>query len=171
MRKLLYSLCFSAIGTFRCLAQEDVVALRNTFYKVAEKNVSAATLLDKAAKMPTALAQGYKGIAYLMMARQAWNPVSKWSYFNKGKHTLEKAIKADPNNTELRYLRFSVQTNLPSFLRYSGNIEEDEQFIRTHLQQLQDDDLKMRVQAYLNRYQKRVAMIVENHKMQYVWSM
>lgn len=171
MRKLVCSLCFSALGTFSSFAQTEAVELRNTFYKVAERNLSATMLLDKAAKIPTAVAQGYKGIAYMMMARQAWNPVSKWSYFNKGKHTLEKAIKADPSNTELRYLRFSVQTNLPSFLRYSGNIEEDEQFIRTHLQQLADEDLKMRVQAYLNQYQKKVAVIFEPHKRQNVWNM
>jgi hypothetical protein len=38
---------------------------------------------------------GYRGGATMLMAKHAFNPFSKLSYFKKGKLMLESAIKAD----------------------------------------------------------------------------
>ena len=40
----------------------------------------------------------------------------------KGKNHLKKCIKADNENIEIRYLRFTIQTNVPAFLGYSNSI-------------------------------------------------
>lgn len=92
---------------------------------------------------------GYKACATMMMARHVFNPFSKLSYFSKGKNLLEKTIAADANNIELRFLRFAVQTNIPSFLGYKSHIQKDKLFLIKSIVQLHDVKLKQQVVSYL----------------------
>lgn len=70
----------------------------------------------------------YKGAAEMTLANCVGNPWKKYQYFKSGKSELEAAINQDPDNFEIRYLRFAVQINLPGILNYN-NIEEDKQFL------------------------------------------
>lgn len=92
---------------------------------------------------------GYKAGAVMMMAKHVINPFSKLSYFKKGKNMLENAIKTDRNNLELRFLRYTIQTNVPSFLNYGQNRNQDHEFIVSALSSLQDQDLKQIINNYL----------------------
>lgn len=92
---------------------------------------------------------GYKASAIMMMAKHAFNPFSKMSYFKKGKNILEKAIKADGNNIELRFLRFNAQTHMPSFLGYNGDIENDKNFLVASFSSIKDAELKAFLLPYL----------------------
>lgn len=85
---------------------------------------------EKAAKNP--LLKAYRGTALTISADNSLNPFEKLSVFNKGKALLEEAIKAEPANTEIRFLRFSVQSECPSFLNYSMNIIEDKNHLLNH---------------------------------------
>jgi uncharacterized protein YfkK (UPF0435 family) len=38
---------------------------------------------------------------------------------------ISKAVNAMPNNIEIRFLRYSIQSNTPAFLGYSKNLKED----------------------------------------------
>ena len=88
---------------------------------------------------------GYSGCATMIMAKHAFNPFSKLSYFKKGKKMLEEAIKADQYNFELRFLRFTAQTNMPSFLGYNDSIKKDKTFILDSFSQIKD----ARLEAYV----------------------
>lgn len=92
---------------------------------------------------------GYKAGAVMMMAKHVINPFSKLSYFKKGKNMLESAIKTDKNNLELRFLRYTIQTNVPGFLNYGQNQKQDREFIISSLPALQDQDLKQIINHYL----------------------
>jgi hypothetical protein len=85
---------------------------------------------DKAVKDP--LLKAYRGTALTISADNSMNPFEKLSVFNKGKVLLEDAIKTEPANTEMRFLRFSVQSECPSFLNYSMNIDEDKNHLLSH---------------------------------------
>ena len=85
---------------------------------------------------------GYSGCATMMMAKHAFSPFSKLSYFKKGKIMLEDAIKADDKNFELRFLRFIAQTNMPSFLGYNDSIGKDKKFILNSFSQINDISLE-----------------------------
>ena len=89
-----------------------------------------------------ALLMGYKASATMMMAQYVFNPFTKFSYFKKGKQMLEKAIQVDSKNIELRFLRFSTQTNIPSFLGYDEHIDEDKTFLLNSLSFMTDTSLK-----------------------------
>ena len=70
------------------------------------------------------------------------------SHFKKGKEKLAEAIKADPDNVELRFLRFSVQAEAPAFLGYRDNLEEDKIILLAQSSEIKDRQLK---QMILNR--------------------
>lgn len=100
---------------------------------------------------------GYKASATMMMARFASNPFSKLSYFNKGKKMLEKAVKAAPNNIEIRSLRFLVQSNVPSFLGYTADIENDKAFIISNAYLVKDEELKKNIIYFMTKWGKLTA--------------
>ena len=97
---------------------------------------------------------GYRGGATMLMAKHAFNPFSKLSYFKKGKVMLESAIKADNNNVELRFLRYTIQTNVPGFLNYNSDKNGDRVFISQSLTKLKDQELQKIISAYLLKHSK-----------------
>ena len=72
--------------------------------------------------------EAYVGVSETMLAEEAFWPIEKWNYFNRGQAKIEQAIDKDQENPELRYLRLLVQLNAPSFLSYNENIESDLDF-------------------------------------------
>jgi hypothetical protein len=95
-----------------------------------------------------ALLHGYKASATMMLAKYTFNPISKLSYFKKGKQMLENAIHADAANIELRFLRFAVQTNIPYLLGYHGFIESDKKLLLESLPSVKDPQLKDMITGY-----------------------
>ena len=87
----------------------------------------------------------YKGAAEMMKARYEFNPIHKFKSFRKGKFLIEQAVKEDPDNTEIRFLRFAIQTNLPAFLNYNDNIQEDKKYLLDNLQTTKDNKLKQNI--------------------------
>lgn len=84
------------------------------FYNSAQ-SYSENTPIDKA----------YKGVAIAMYASLASGVDQKFEYFNRGKALLEKAVADDWYNAEIRFLRFSVQAEVPFIVGYSSNLKED----------------------------------------------
>lgn len=70
----------------------------------------------------------YKGATEMTLANCVSNPWKKYQYFKNGKKELEAAIEKEPENFEIRYLRFAVQSNLPGILNYN-NLDEDKEFL------------------------------------------
>lgn len=103
--------------------------------------------LQKNAK--TTVEKGYQAAFHMFMAKHTGNPIKKMSYFNGGKKILEQQIKADPNNTELRFIRLCIQYYIPDYLGYRGNIEDDKDFLLSNLYKMQDDKTKDLIYTYL----------------------
>lgn len=95
--------------------------------------------------------QAYKACGMIIMAKHLINPISKMTHFNKGKDLLEEVIRKAPLNTELRYLRFSVQSNVPGFLNYNKELQTDKVFLLNSLRTLEDDQLKKLILNVLNK--------------------
>jgi hypothetical protein len=98
-----------------------------------------------------ALLFGYRGGATMIMAKYVFNPFSKLSYFNKGRDMIEKAIQHDKNNVELRFLRYTIQTNVPSFLGYNDHKKSDRLFLSKSVSFIKDSSLKKIIISYLNQ--------------------
>lgn len=85
---------------------------------------------------------GYLGAFQAIWANHTMNPMAKMETFRKGKKNIEKAIAAEPNNVELRFIRLSLQKNCPEFLGYSSQIPEDTQFIKDNLHKVTAETLR-----------------------------
>ncbi len=77
------------------------------------------------------------------------SPISKLNTFKEGKKNIEQAIKKEPENVELRFIRLSVQKNAPSFLGYKSNINEDAKFIKENRHQIRSEILQKNIGTLL----------------------
>lgn len=75
-----------------------------------------------------ALVLGYKAASEAIKARDA-SMLNKLTYIQQAARTFEQALALEPTNAEVRFLRFSVESNLPPFLGLSKHVEEDKAFL------------------------------------------
>jgi len=75
-----------------------------------------------------ALVLGYKAASEAIKARDA-SMLNKLTYVQQAARTFEQAVGLDPKNAEIRFLRFSVESNLPAFLGLSKHVDEDKSFL------------------------------------------
>lgn len=75
-----------------------------------------------------ALVLAYKGAAEAIRARDA-SMFNKLAYVQEAARTFEQAVGLDPRNPEIRFLRFSVESNLPAFLGLSKHVDEDKELL------------------------------------------
>jgi len=145
-------LIFLFIGNWSSKDAPELSTLRKLYYRAAVES-SASTSLSKELKSvgPDAapLLLCYKGAALMIEAKYVLNPITKLSRFSKGKRAIEQAIAREPGNMEMRFIRFSLQTNLPGFLGYHGHIASDKQKLLAGLANVTDKVLKENITAYL----------------------
>ena len=144
--------CFLCMSLFFSSRQEvAIVEVRNLYEKsTKDKNANLklnALLAEVNESNPLLL--GYKGAVTMVNANYGIDPFAKLSNFKKGKNLIEYAIKKEPNNIELRYVRLTLQTNIPSFLGYASAIQKDKAFIIENLAKVKDSDLGGRILKYL----------------------
>ena len=94
----------------------------------------------------------YIGANTLLYCKYFNNSFKKYSYFKEGKKMIEEAIKLDPDNLEIKFLRFINQTNAPWFLNYKSNIKDDYKFISSNLNLISDESFKRIIVETLKAY-------------------
>ena len=133
-------------------ADHDISELRRLYYKAAVNKKSwkqFSSLLSPIDTKSAPLFICYKGVGEMMEAKYSIAPWSKLSSFKSGKRLIEEAVRKDGKNPEIRFLRYSIQTNLPSFLDYKDDIESDRKFLVNNLNKIQDKSLKSNIVQYL----------------------
>lgn len=93
-------------------------------------------------KKTCSLIEAYTGCYFLMKCKFTKKPLQKINYFVEGKTNIEQAIKMNPKSVELRFLRYSVQRQLPRFLFYFSELNNDLQFIRENVNKIQNQQTK-----------------------------
>lgn len=89
------------------------------------------------------LIKGYQACFYFIKCKFVDNPIDKLMYFNKGKDLLEFAIIQEPKSVELKFLRYSIQKNLPRFLLYHSSLEKDFNFVNQNIQAVNDKEVRL----------------------------
>jgi len=143
----LFTLTLSAQARF-----PEVRVLRDLYYQAPVDEVAALRFQELMASVKadsSPLLVCYRGVSLLIEARHAFNPFTKWASFSRGKELIEQAVDRDPGNTEIRFLRFCVQTNLPCFLHYSSDTGADKKVLMNQYRSLVDPDLKLRIRDYM----------------------
>ena len=126
MKTLLFSVLF-LMSNITYSQAYNIDQLRKDYIEAISNSDKADELCHElsAIKNPDALLLAYLGSAQAIRAKHAWNPVNKLSYLKQGFKTMDKAVAKDPNQLEVRFLRFSLQFYVPTFLGYSKNIDTD----------------------------------------------
>lgn len=121
----------------------DIGYLRNNYeHAVNDKNLCKNMIQQLEQQPLNATALAYLGGLQTIWAKHAFNPLSKLNTFHKGRANIEKAVSSDRNNIEIRFIRFSVQQNCPSFLGYKDALKVDERFLRANIGKLEAGKLK-----------------------------
>ena len=94
----------------------------------------------------------YIGANALLYSQYSDNSFKKYSYFKQGKKMIEDAVKSDPDNLEIKFLRYINQINAPWFLNYKCNIKDDLKFINSNLDLISDESLKKIIVETLKAY-------------------
>lgn len=100
-------------------------------------------------KEKSVIALAYLGAYQTIWANHVFNPLSKLATFKKGKNNIESAISKEPENVEIRYIRFSVQKNAPSFLGYNSHLKEDRDFLVKNKKNINSDLLQKNIETLL----------------------
>ena len=75
-----------------------------------------------------AVGLAYKAAAEAIRARDA-SMFNKLTYVQNAMKQFDRAVKLAADNAEIRFLRLSVESNVPSFLGLSPHVDEDRQFL------------------------------------------
>jgi hypothetical protein len=109
-------------------ALAQAIALHDAAVAGDEKAASAAreALADLVSAEPdNAVALAYLGSTHAVIARDAFNVVSKMSNTNKGLRHLDKALELAPQDVTVRMVRANVNWNLPEMFGRRGDAIED----------------------------------------------
>jgi hypothetical protein len=146
-----YSICL--IFSVNCFGSSlDLDYIRNHYEQVLSDKKLCEDMINELEKVtPTTVELAYLGGLQTIWANHVSNPFSKLRTFNKGKATIEKAVRSDSNNVEIRLIRLSIQKNCPAFLGYTKNIKEDEEFVRINKEQISSLPLLKLLNTVLNK--------------------
>lgn len=134
----------------------EMTDIRSLFSKASENEDACEELM----KITDGYTMDYKPVVYayhaaaeMTMANHVLWPGSKYGYFSDGKAKLEKVAAKYPDEIEIRYVRFAVQSGSPSFLGYKSDMESDENFIRKNIDHSNwPTQFKNSVLALLDKY-------------------
>lgn len=131
---------------------QNLKEFRALLQKGENSEVYSKTLLEKSKKeyeeSKKPIFEALYAVGNFFMAKHVGNPISKYSYFNKGKKLLENAVKREPKNLEIRFMRYLCQEKTPKFLGYNNDLETDKKFVLSEYKNCDDEDLVSFIKKY-----------------------
>lgn len=94
----------------------------------------------------------YKGATYAIKAKNQWNPFSALRLLGKSIKTMDEAVKKSPSNLEIRFIRFAVQKNIPSYLGYSDNVDEDKKYLIKNIDRFYNPELDKKIRDFILKF-------------------
>ena len=130
MKFLLTFLLFLAYSVSDAANPYAPAALRQQYQHAATDKQAGARFYELMAayQQHDAVALAYKAAAEAIRARDA-AMFDKLTYVQQAARTFEQAVRQDDQNAEVRFLRLSVESNLPAFLGLSPHVDDDRQFL------------------------------------------
>ncbi|HRE64605.1 MAG TPA: hypothetical protein PKU77_12490 [Ferruginibacter sp.] len=150
MMKILISFLLTSM-LLTSLNNSDMNEVKTNFnLAVQDKNISKK-MMEKLEQYneKSSVYLAYLGGYQTIWANHVFNPSSKLQTFNKGKKNIELAVKNAPDNIEIRYIRFSVQKNAPSFLGYNSHLKEDKDFLVKNKKNINSDFVQKNIETLL----------------------
>lgn len=143
------------LGTFNSGLDCQINQIRSAFFTLETNEEAITSFIAQCEESSCKEASFYHAVAVMRMAEYAYWPNQKYKYFTQGRDQLESLVKQNPQNLELRFLRYLVQTEVPAFLGYTENRAEDLKFVKDNINQSNyPDELKENISITLNYLNK-----------------
>ena len=128
MRKwILGGLFIAFTASFANLKPLDLI--RSTYKKALKEGESVKELKALTKHKSDALSTAYFAMALAFEARESSWVTTKMSLAKDAYAELNNAVKINPNNFEIRYLRFSFSCEVPSFLGLNEHVKNDKNYL------------------------------------------
>jgi hypothetical protein len=92
----------------------------------------------------------YLAAYYSLMSNYSSGISAKLKLFKICKTTLEKSF-AIKDSFDARFIRFCIQSNVPSILDYKDKLNEDKKYLITHIQTVPPSEFKKQVKTFLEK--------------------
>tara|TARA_B100000579_G_scaffold256853_1_gene211451 strand:- start:224 stop:673 length:450 start_codon:yes stop_codon:yes gene_type:complete len=135
----------------------DIDSVRNLFLEayISKSNCDQfGKKINELKHDQSILLKGYEGCYYFIKCKFTNNSMDKFFYFRKGKKILESSIKQKPDSIELRFLRYTIQKNLPRFLFYYNHIDKDLIFVINNINSIKDKKTQQYIKKSLESINK-----------------
>ncbi len=131
-------------------ASSNIDGIRRCFHEsvIDEAKIDAFHKKVMEISMPNALQTAYQAASFALLAKKVWNPIEKVSFINRYGKLIDKAIKAAPNNIEIRFLRLSIDYHTPMIIGRKENVCSDKSLILTLLEPI----TKFNVDSSFNKF-------------------
>lgn len=110
---------------------------------------------------PNAIERAYLGASHALMAREAWNPIEKLIHIRNFRNHLDLAIERDTANIEIRFLRLSIEYNIPELFRSNKSISEDKSIMLNELLNASSFELEKTMTLYILTFFKDIQFCSE----------
>ena len=125
--KLILILSVLMLSRNPAATQLSLPELRQLYLEAVESEVKTQQFMNymNSINHDDPLMHGYFASAQALVSKHASKPSDKLKNIRLAAQSFEAAISKNPKDAELRFLRFSVQHNLPRFLGFSGDLNDD----------------------------------------------
>jgi hypothetical protein len=137
---------FIFLAFYFYIVNNDLSLMRAHFEKISIKEEYVTQLKELSLKkndIESSIKLAYYASAIMASAKYKFNPASKLSTFNTGKKILENSIKTDSLNIETRYIRFTIQNNVPSILGYKQHLINDKKYLLNNIYKIKNTDTEL----------------------------
>ncbi len=140
-----FFLAFPASGTSLSIEETRVA-----FEQAAEDEIKNEVLLKNlGGPLTDPVLIAYRAATEALMGKFASTPWNKYSWCKQSMKTFRLAVRADSENIEIRYLRITIQSHLPSILNMSGDMEEDKRIILQNINKFTEIQQRKKIANYL----------------------
>lgn len=144
---------------------QDLQKARTCFSKLSsgESQTQELKSISIASKeLSNSLKTAYYAAGEMGSAQYKLSPIAKINCFNTGKKILESAVISDPNNLEIRFIRYAIQLKCPAFLGYTKNLNEDKTILLNGLSRIRSSDKEL--YAYISSFLLQFANLSAEEK-------
>lgn len=150
--KIFFLLTLISLGIFLPAQSLTKSEMRLLYLRATEHKPALDSLFDFLDELnnPTPVQECYNGICYALYTQHDKSTWAKLRHVLKSKDMLNSSIARDPKDPELRFMRFSLEHFLPSFLGLNKHIPDDLKVIFDHPHFIDESpDLKKKAIEFL----------------------
>ena len=134
-------------------AQSDVKEVRKIFLLSSDSQLKCSQLnkmtSEKVNESP--IYHSYNIVSKIIESKYLINPLKKVKVFKENTKRLDSLLVIYPKILEIRFLRYSIQSNAPKILGYTNFVSEDYEFIMKNISYA-DEDLKKIIMSFMSKF-------------------